>query len=140
VVDYTLTDTVLDALHQSMIAAARIFFAAGARRVHAPAGRRFFLERADRDRVEEEILRSRVVPGRISVASAHPMGGCRMGDDPSRSVTDCWGRVHGLPWLFVADASLFPRASEINPYLTVMALADRVAERVRRDAGELLAS
>jgi choline dehydrogenase-like flavoprotein len=67
------------------------------------------------------------------------MGGCRMGEDPRTSVTDSWGRVHGVPWLFVADSSLFPRASEINPYVTVMALADRVAERVRSDAAELLA-
>jgi choline dehydrogenase-like flavoprotein len=50
---------------------------------------------------------------------------------PGTSVTDAWGRVHGIPWLRVADASLFPDALEINPYLTIMALADRVAEGVR---------
>jgi choline dehydrogenase-like flavoprotein len=68
------------------------------------------------------------------------MGGCRMGVDATDSVTDVWGRVHGVPWLYVADSSLFPKASEINPYITVMALADRVAEHVRSNAGELLAS
>ncbi len=61
-----------------------------------------------------------------------------MGENLGTSVTDVWGRVHDHPGLFVADSSLFPRASEINPYLTVMALADRVAERIRLDAGELL--
>ncbi len=53
-------------------------------------------------------------------------------------MTDSWGRVHGVPWLFVADASLFPDSVEINPYLTIMALADRVAQRIRQDAKELL--
>jgi choline dehydrogenase-like flavoprotein len=67
------------------------------------------------------------------------MGGCRMGRDASDSVTDGWGRVHGVPWLHVADASLFPRCSEINPYVTVMGLADRVAEGIRSNAGEFLA-
>lgn len=62
-----------------------------------------------------------------------------MGQDLSTSVTDVWGRVHDHPGLFVADSSLFPQASEINPYVTVMALADRVAERIRMDAGKLLA-
>jgi choline dehydrogenase-like flavoprotein len=38
----------------------------------------------------------------------------------------------------VADSSLFPDALEINPYVTVMALADRTAQAVRADAGELL--
>jgi choline dehydrogenase-like flavoprotein len=53
-------------------------------------------------------------------------------------VTDAWGRVHGLPWLRVADASLFPDALEINPYVTIMALADRVAEAIRTDSTQLL--
>jgi choline dehydrogenase-like flavoprotein len=58
------------------------------------------------------------------------MGGCGMGTDARDSVTDSWGRVHGVPWLRVADSSLFPDSLEINPYLTVMALADRVAEGI----------
>jgi len=66
------------------------------------------------------------------------MGGCAMGRDADDSVTDGWGRVHGVPWLYVADSSLFPRCSEINPYVTVMGLADRVAEGIRNNAGELL--
>jgi choline dehydrogenase-like flavoprotein len=139
VVDYTLTDHVLDTLHASMKASARIFFAAGAKRVHAPAGRSFFIDVADTGRIDEEIPRANVKPGKISVTSAHLMGGCGMGRDASDSVTDGWGRVHGVPWLFVADSSLFPQCSEINPYVTVMALADRVAEGIRANAGALLA-
>jgi choline dehydrogenase-like flavoprotein len=61
------------------------------------------------------------------------MGGCGMGRSASDSVTDAWGRVHGHRWLRVADASLFPDALQINPYLTIMALADRVAEGVLTD-------
>ena len=77
--------------------------------------------------------------GRTSVSAAHLMGGCGMGSGADGSVTDAWGRVHGVPWLFVADSSLFPQCSQINPYVTVMALADRVAEGIRVNAGELLA-
>lgn len=138
VVDYTLSEKTLNSLHRSMIAASRIFFASGASRVHAPAGENFFIQSSEIDEIERLIPRQRVLPGRISVTSAHLMGGCRMGEHLETSVTDSWGRVHDHPGLFVADSSLFPRASEINPYLTVMALADRVAERIRLDAGELL--
>jgi choline dehydrogenase-like flavoprotein len=137
-VDYTLTDPVLDSLHASMLASARVFFAAGAKRVHAPAGTNFFIDAADADRVDELIPRANVKPGKISITSAHLMGGCAMGRDASDSVTDGWGRVHGAPWLYVADSSLFPQCSEVNPYVTVMALADRVAEGIRNNAGELL--
>jgi choline dehydrogenase-like flavoprotein len=137
VIHYTLTEPVLDSLHASMLASTKVFFAAGAKRVHAPAGRKFFIDAAEADRVDELIPRANVKPGKISVTSAHLMGGCAMGRDASDSVTDGWGRVHGVPWLYVADSSLFPQCSEVNPYVTVMALADRVAEGIRDNAGEL---
>jgi choline dehydrogenase-like flavoprotein len=140
VIDYTIAPRTFEALWDSMIVTARVLFAAGAKRVHAPAGRKFFIEAEEQDRLETLMSRDLLKVGRISLASAHVMGGCAMGDEPSRSVTDPWGQVHGAPWLYVADASLFPRCSEVNPYITIMALADRVAERLRSRAGELLRS
>jgi choline dehydrogenase-like flavoprotein len=140
VVRYRFTDEVLDSLVESQRASARIFFAAGCRRVHAPAGRSFFIAADQAGRVDELITREAFKPGKVSISSAHLMGGCRMGADASTSVTDAWGQVHGIPWLFVADGSLFPGSSEINPYVTIMALADRVAERVRVRLPELPAS
>jgi choline dehydrogenase-like flavoprotein len=131
VLHYRFTDEVRHSLVAAMRASARIFFAAGAERVHAPAAERFFIEAGDAARVDDLIVPSRLTLGKVAIASAHPMGGCRMGTSPADSVTDAWGQVHGHPWLFVADASLFPRCAEINPYVTVMALADRVSERVR---------
>jgi choline dehydrogenase-like flavoprotein len=133
VVRYRLGEPVRRSLVQAMRASARIFFAAGAARVHAPAARAFFVEAADAPRIDELIPYDGLTPGKVTISSAHPMGGCRMGAGPAGSVTDAWGRVHGVPWLFVADGSLFPRCAEINPYVTIMALADRVAERVRLD-------
>ena len=137
VVSYRFTDAVLDALVESQRAAARIFFAAGCRRVHAPAGRSFFIAAAQAGSLDELISRETFKLGKVSISSAHLMGGCRMGADPASSVTDAWGQVHGVPWLFVADGSLFPSCAEINPYVTIMALADRVAERVRARLPEL---
>ncbi len=58
-----------------------------------------------------------------------------MGRSNRDSVTDSWGRVHTIPWLRVADASLFPDSVEINPYLTIMALADRVADGLLAEYG-----
>jgi choline dehydrogenase-like flavoprotein len=130
VVHYRLTEAVRRALVQSMRVSARIFFAAGAARVHAPAARTFFIDAAEQDRLDDLIPFDGFKIGKVSVSSAHLMGGCRMGASAAGSVTDSWGRVHGIPWLFVGDASLFPGSAEINPYITIMALADRVAERV----------
>ncbi|MDX1675161.1 MAG: GMC family oxidoreductase, partial [Longimicrobiales bacterium] len=133
VVHYTFTDPVVDALVRATRASAKIFFAAGARRVHAPEADPPLIEREDARRVDEQITRDHFLPGKISVSAAHLMGGAGMGRDATDSVTDAWGRVHGLPWIRVADSALFPDSLEINPYLTIMGLADRVAEKVRAD-------
>jgi choline dehydrogenase-like flavoprotein len=60
----------------------------------------------------------------------HEIGGCRMGSDPRTSVLDATCRAHDVPNLYVADASVFPNASEKNPTLTIMALALRTAETI----------
>jgi choline dehydrogenase-like flavoprotein len=138
VVHYRFTNEVITSLVSATRASARIFFAAGAERVHAPSADPTQLDRSARDRLDTLITEQHFQSGRISISAAHLMGGCGMGQSARDSVTDSWGRVHGVPWLRVADSSLFPDALEINPYVTVMALADRTAQAVRADARELL--
>jgi choline dehydrogenase-like flavoprotein len=133
VVHYRFTPEVIRSMVRATRASARIFFAAGALRVHAPSADPPLLEAAAAHRLDDLILERHFLLGRISVSAAHLMGGAAMGRDTSDSVVDSWGRVHGRPWLRVADASLFPDSLEINPYLTVMALADRTAEGILQD-------
>src|SRR5436309_4736 len=133
VVHYRLMPDTIDGLVRGTRAAARILFAAGARRVHAPAEPPL-IDAAEAGRIEQRITARHFRPGTMALSAAHLMGGCAMGRSAADSVTDAWGRVHGIPWLRVADASLFPDSLEINPYVTIMALADRVAEAVRADA------
>lgn len=137
VVHYSFTPTVVDSLAAATRAAARIFFGAGALRVHAPTADPHIITRDEIGRIDERITPAHFVPGTTSVSAAHMMGGCGMGGSAANSVCDGWGRVHGMPWLRVADSSLFPDSLEINPYLTVMALADRTAQAVMRDLPEL---
>jgi choline dehydrogenase-like flavoprotein len=138
VVHYRFTRQTIEAMVRATRASAKIFFAAGALRVHAPSADPPLIERGDAARADRLIDARHFLPGKVSVSAAHLMGGCAMGRDAATSVTDARGRVHGIPWLRVADASLFPDSLEINPYLTIMALADRVAEGVRTDARDLL--
>lgn len=139
VVHYDFTAPVIESLVRATRAAAKIFFAAGALRVHAPSADPPLIEAADARRAHDLITTRHFKAGRISISAAHLMGGAGMGASGSNSVTDGRGRVHGLPWLRVADASLFPDSLEINPYVTIMALADAVAESIRADAPALLA-
>ncbi len=138
VVHYRYSEEAVAGLVRGNRAAARIFFGAGAVRVHAPFADPPLIDARDAGRLDTLIDGRYWKPGKQAISSAHLMGGCRMGTSAADSVTDAWGRVHGIPWLFVADASLFPDALEINPYVTIMALADRVAEGVRRDCAALV--
>jgi choline dehydrogenase-like flavoprotein len=58
----------------------------------------------------------------------HLMGTARMGDDPSRSVVDRWGRAHDVGNLFIVDASVFVTGAAVNPTTTIQALALRTSE------------
>lgn len=133
VVHYRFTRDVVRSLTAATRASARIFFNAGALRVHAPMAQPPLLEAWEADQIDDRIRDRHFAEGKTSISAAHLMGGCSMGRDRTDSVTDGWGRVHGVPWLRVADSSLFPDSLEINPYLTVMALADRTAQAVKAD-------
>jgi len=57
----------------------------------------------------------------------HHLGTTRMHRDSRRGVVDADGLVHGLSNLFVTGSSVFPTGGYVNPTLTVVALAARLA-------------
>jgi choline dehydrogenase-like flavoprotein len=61
----------------------------------------------------------------------HQVGTCRFGDDPRQSVLDRNCRAHDLDNLYIVDASFFPSSAAINPSLTIIANALRVAEHLK---------
>jgi choline dehydrogenase-like flavoprotein len=63
------------------------------------------------------------------------MGSCRIGTDPAASSVGPDHRTHEVDGLYVADASLFPTASGVNPMLSVMALAHRAAAGIAARLG-----
>lgn len=131
-VHYQLTGTVIESLCHAQIQAARLFFEAGCEHVIIPCASSPVIPRNKQKELEELIQTKYFISVKTPVSSAHPQGGCAMGRDPDSSVTNSWGQVHGFPWLFVADSGLFPNSAHVNPYLTVMALADRVADKIKK--------
>jgi choline dehydrogenase-like flavoprotein len=73
-----------------------------------------------------------------SLATTHMQGSCRMGSDPSNSVVDNRGESHEVKRLYVGDSSLIPRTLSVNPSLTIMALASRLAEHLHANASGYL--
>jgi choline dehydrogenase-like flavoprotein len=62
---------------------------------------------------------------------SHQNGTCRFGTDPTASVLDLQCKAHDLDNLYVVDTSFFPSAGAVNPSLTAMANALRVAEIIK---------
>jgi len=62
--------------------------------------------------------------------TAHACGTLVAGNDPTSSVVNAEGRVHGMENLYVVDGSVLPRSSRVNPALTIYAWALRVASRM----------
>jgi choline dehydrogenase-like flavoprotein len=64
----------------------------------------------------------------LGLYSAHPLGTCRMGSDPKRSVVDEHCQSHDVKGLFVIDGSFTPTSLGVNPQITLLAIAEKSAE------------
>jgi choline dehydrogenase-like flavoprotein len=148
-VDYTIDAEGIATLRHALVSMAELARAAGARELLAagtpPAWHRPSALSPDRERQAFVRYRDRLAgfdfgPNRGSVFSAHQMGSVRMGADPVEHPCDPDGRVRaadGRPigGLYVGDGSLFPTAIGVNPMVTIMALARRVARTVLAETG-----
>jgi choline dehydrogenase-like flavoprotein len=88
-------------------------------------------------RFERDLATFDFAPNRGAVFSAHQMGTVRIGADRRDHPCDPWGRVRAsdrsdgvIRGLYVGDGSLFPTGLGVNPMITIMALATRVARTV----------
>jgi choline dehydrogenase-like flavoprotein len=149
-IDYRLDATGVATLRHGLISMARLSRAAGASEIVAVGGsprwhgRDGFLpgrEEASFERFVEDLAAFDFRPNRGAVFSAHQMGTARMGVDPRDHACDPGGRVRVGPGggrradrvvggLYVADGSLFPTGIGVNPMITIMVLARRVARTI----------
>jgi len=114
-------------LAEGMKHCAEILFAGGARRVLVPYATPMWLRPGDD---LGAIAQRGVRKHDIQIASTHPQGTCRMGEDPKRHVVNSWGRAHDMPNLFIADMSVFASSIGVPPQISTAAIADRTARYI----------
>jgi choline dehydrogenase-like flavoprotein len=120
---YGLSDEDTSRVVFGIARAAEIHFAAGASEVYPNIGRAPVL----RPGGVAEFEATRFKPSELRLEAFHPQGTARIAADPAQGVCSADGSVHGVAALHVADASLFPSAVGVNPMMTIIAFAKRVA-------------
>lgn len=81
----------------------------------------------------KELRRRGLTQPQTGWGTAHQMGSCRMSATPKKGVVDPRGKVWETEGLYVADASIFPSASGVNPMITNMAISDWISRGIAKD-------
>jgi choline dehydrogenase-like flavoprotein len=113
--------------------AARVLHAAGATEITSSQSEPVALGPDGASSIEDWLRRVDRVgygPNQTAYFSWHQMGTCRMGSSRPTSVVGETGEAHTVKDLYVADGSLFPSASGVNPMITIAALAHHVARGI----------
>jgi choline dehydrogenase-like flavoprotein len=113
VIRYDLGEEDLARFRSGLARMRELFRAAGAREVYLPLPHGVAPERA----------RARD----LKLMAFHPLGTARADARPAHGVVDGELRLHGVRGVHVADGSVVPSSLGVNPQLTIMALATRLA-------------
>jgi len=96
----------------------------------------FFADRSDELLQAAGATKTWRYPLETPFPANHLLGTCRMGNDPSTSVTDKFHRAHDVPNLFLVSGASFVTSGRGQPTETIQALAFRAGVEITRLAGE----
>ena len=113
----------------------KVYFSAGAKKVFPSISG---LPVIESEKETTKIRDRKVRKGDIEYVSFHPMGTCRMGEDPERSVVGPNLESHDVKNLFICDAGIFPTSLGVNPQMTIMAFATRLSELIKENREVIL--
>ncbi|HEX3693568.1 MAG TPA: GMC family oxidoreductase [Solirubrobacteraceae bacterium] len=119
VIRYDLTDADLERFRMGLARMRELLLAAGAREVYLPLP----------PGVEPERARAH----QLKLMAFHPLGTARADARPDHGVIDGDLRLHDTTGLYVADGSAVPSSLGVNPQMTIMALATRLAFHLREE-------
>ncbi len=125
VLDYPINDYLLEGVRRALNVMLEMQFATGAKTAR-PAHKQA-RHYASWKEAKAAVAELDVAPHKATIGSAHVMGGCPMGDDPARSVTNSDGKFHHLDNLYIMDGSLFPTSIGSNPQLSIYGLTHKLA-------------
>jgi choline dehydrogenase-like flavoprotein len=100
-----------------------LYWAAGAKAVYPPVDGLGELREGELEPLRRLGLRAR----QLTLLGFHPLGTARADARRAHGVVDANGRLYGAEGVYVSDASVVPSSIGVNPQITIMALATRLA-------------
>ena len=127
-ITYRMNAADRSAMFRTIEVLAECFLAAGAQEVYLPV----FGSPPIRDKAGLRAALS-VKARQVECLTFHPLGTARIAREPRAGAVDPWGRSYELEGLVVVDGSIMPTSIGVNSQLTIMAMAQRIAWRLRED-------
>ncbi|MBA3874021.1 MAG: GMC family oxidoreductase N-terminal domain-containing protein [Anaerolineae bacterium] len=125
-----------DAAHllRGLVESLRVHIAAGAKEISSPHNRQMLYRPADGGSLEDflhAVEARSLQPNAYALFSAHQMSSCRIGGDSATGALDPGGQSYEIRNLYVADGSVLPTASGVNPMVSIMATAHFLAQGMK---------
>ncbi len=125
-----------DARHlmRGLLEAIKVHDAAGARVIYGPhQGMAGYVagQNGSLSAFLKQVASGGYAPHRLGLFSAHQMSSCRMGGSSAVGAISPEGETYEVKNLFVADASVLPTATGVNPMLTIMGTAHYLAQHIK---------
>lgn len=130
-VRYNIAQADVVKLRVALEAIGRLLFAAGA--VEVLTGMPGAATVTSLPALQEALGRAN--PRSLHLAAFHPTGTAAAGADEQFCPVDETGRLRGVTGVWVADASILPSCPEVNPQLSIMAMALAVANEMVKPRG-----
>jgi hypothetical protein len=122
-ISYDLNDEDLRTFRRGIELLCECYWEAGATELFPPVEGVGVVRDGDLETLRNHQLRA----GELTLMAFHPLGTARADARPAHGVVDCDLRTYGVDGLYVSDASVLPSSLGVNPQITIMALATRLA-------------
>ena len=135
-ISYSVGPRDMQYLKQGIKTTAEVQFAAGAKEILTLHARTTSFKSVDE--ITRVLSRADWGTNEIALYSAHPLGTCRMGEDPRSSVVDSRCQAHDVKGLFVIDGSVTPTSLGVNPQITILAIAEKSAAWIAENFDQIV--
>ena len=125
-ISYDVNDHDLRSFKRGIELLCELYWEAGAEEIYPPVEGIAVLREGEMARIRDY----RVRPRDLTLMAFHPLGTARADARPAHGVVDGDLCLHGVEGVYVADASAIPSSLGVNPQITIMALATRLAYKL----------